>query len=114
MLRHYQPPNPLIMGADQLRSTLILQIEQADEKLLRIVSSVLEAVKVEYASEQAEQITDEELADLRTPEMTTEEYEASLKPMTREELVARAEASNEDIAAGRIYSIDQVDKMFGL
>jgi hypothetical protein len=102
------------MGADQLRSTLILQIEQADEKLLRIVSSVLEAVKVEYANEQAEQITDEELTDLRTPEMTVEEYEASLKPMTREELLARAEASNEDIAAGRIYSIDQVDKMFGL
>lgn len=102
------------MTATELRTDLLQQIEKADEKLLRIMSSVLEAVKMEYANEQAEQITDEELADLRTPEMSTEEYEASLKPMTREELIARAEASNEDIAAGRIYSIEQVEKMFGI
>jgi hypothetical protein len=114
MLRHYQPPNPFIMTATELRSDLLQQIEQADEKLLRIVSSVLEAVKIEYIQEHAEQITDEELADLRTPKMTVEEYEASLKPMTKEELVARAEASNEDIAAGRVYSLEQVEKMFGI
>lgn len=102
------------MTATELRTDLLQQIEQADEKLLRIVSSVLEAVKMEYAQGQAEQITDEELADLRTPQMTAEEYEASLKPMTKAELIARAEAANEDIAAGRVYSLEQVDKIFGL
>ena len=39
-----------------------------------------------------------------------EAYEANLKPMTREELVARAEASMRDIEAGRVYDIDVVMK----
>jgi hypothetical protein len=37
-------------------------------------------------------------------------YEANLKPMTVEELVARAEESNRDIEAGRVYDIDEVIK----
>ena len=35
-------------------------------------------------------------------------YEASLKPMTVEELIARSRASDEDIAAGRVYDFDEV------
>lgn len=37
-------------------------------------------------------------------------YEAALKPMAVEELVARAEASNRDIEAGRVYDLDDVIK----
>ena len=37
-------------------------------------------------------------------------YEASLKPMTVEELLARSRASDEDIKAGRVYDIDEVLK----
>jgi hypothetical protein len=37
-------------------------------------------------------------------------YEANLKPMTVEELVARAEESDRDIKAGRVYDIDEVIK----
>ncbi|MEM6395601.1 MAG: hypothetical protein AAF741_04585 [Bacteroidota bacterium] len=99
------------MTASELRSDLLLQIEQADEKLLRIIDSVVKAIKTEYNNGT---ISGEELADLRTPKMTVEEYEASLKPMTVEELIARAEASNEDIAAGRVYSLEQVEKIFGI
>jgi hypothetical protein len=40
----------------------------------------------------------------------TADYEASLKPMTVEELVARSRASDEDIQAGRVYNIDEVLK----
>jgi hypothetical protein len=35
-------------------------------------------------------------------------YEANLKPMTVDELVARAKASEEEIAAGRVYTVKQV------
>ena len=45
MQRLYRPPNLFPMSAAELRTDLLQQIEQADEKLLRIVSSVLEAVK---------------------------------------------------------------------
>lgn len=37
-------------------------------------------------------------------------YEASLKPMTVEELIARAEESNRDIENGRVHDIDEVMK----
>lgn len=37
-------------------------------------------------------------------------YKANLKPMTVEELVARAEESDRDIEAGRVYDIDEVIK----
>jgi len=39
-------------------------------------------------------------------------YEASLKPMTVQELIARAEASNEDIEAGRVYTREEIAKPF--
>lgn len=42
------------MTATELRTDLLQQIEQADEKLLRVISSVLEAVKVEYVAEENE------------------------------------------------------------
>lgn len=41
-----------------------------------------------------------------------EAYEASLKPMTVEELVARSRASDEDIAAGRVHDLEDVMKEF--
>lgn len=37
-------------------------------------------------------------------------YEASLKPMTVEELIARAEESNRDIENGRVHDLDEVMK----
>ena len=79
------------MGADQLRTSLIQRIEQADERLLRIINSVVEVVAHEYV-----------------PELTIEEYEDSLQPMTVAELVKRAEASNADIAAGRLIDLDDL------
>ncbi|MEL7220120.1 MAG: hypothetical protein AAGJ93_02310 [Bacteroidota bacterium] len=36
------------------------------------------------------------------------EQEAAIQPMTVEELVARSRASDEDIAAGRVYDADEV------
>lgn len=39
-----------------------------------------------------------------------EAYEASLKPMTMEELIARSRASDEDIAAGRVHDLEDVMK----
>ena len=84
------------MGIDQLRSDLIQRIEQADERMLRVITSVVDAVATEYV-----------------PEMTPAKYEASLKPMTVEELTARAIASNEDIAAGRLIDLEELLVEYG-
>jgi len=85
------------MGAEQLRFSLIQRIEQADEKLLRVINSMVDAVVWEYV-----------------PEFTAAEYEASLKPMTVEELTARAIASDEDIAAGRVHDSKDVRELLGI
>ena len=37
-------------------------------------------------------------------------YEASLKPMTQKELIARAKKSELDIKAGRLTNIDDLEK----
>ena len=67
MQRLYHPPNLFAMSAAELRTDLLQQIEQADEKLLRIVSSVLEAVKTEYAEQEAVELTDAEINALPAP-----------------------------------------------
>ncbi|GJM34078.1 MAG: hypothetical protein DHS20C18_30790 [Saprospiraceae bacterium] len=81
-----------VMGAEQIKEVLHLRIEQADEHFLRILHAMMEAYAAEHLQE------DDEVAA----------YEASLKPMTVEELIARSRASDEDIAAGRVYDIDEV------
>ena len=84
------------MGIDQLRTDLIQRIEQADERMLRVINSVVDAVATEYV-----------------PELTAAKYEASLKPMTVEELTARAVDSNEDIAAGRLIDLEELLVEYG-
>jgi DNA-binding LytR/AlgR family response regulator len=80
-----------VMSVELLKKQLHSRIDQADERFVRILHAMAEA----YAFEHFE-------------EMDIEAYEASLKPMTVEELVARAKASNDDIAAGRVYDLEAV------
>jgi len=80
------------MTATELRSDLLQQIEQADEKLLRIVSSVLEAVKVEYVAE-------EEIIGYRAGEEMTV---AALKTS-----IAKAE---NQIDQGEFLTADELEK----
>ena len=85
------------MGADQLRQNLHLQIDQLDDRLLPVIDSVINAMNVGHSGG-----------------TTAEEYEASLTPMSVRELVARARASEEDIKAGRTFSVDEVEALLGL
>ena len=81
-------------AAELLRTDLLLQIEQADEKLLRIVSSVLEAVRVEYVEEAAE-------------EGPVCDYTEHLKPMTREEMSNELRESMADYERGNYITLEE-------
>lgn len=97
------------MDSIQRKELLHLRIEQANEEMQIVLSKMVEALFQTYQPEVIkEEVTKPAL------EMTTAEYEATLKPMTKDELIARAEASNEDIAAGRIHSLEEVEEMFGI
>lgn len=86
-------------GIDLIKERLHLRIEQADEKVLRVLDQLTETLFAEYHSEQTEE--EERLAKIAA-------YEAQLKPMTKEELQARAIASNEAIANGEFSDIKDV------
>ena len=96
--------NHYLMSIDQLKETIHLRIEQADEKMLRVFAQLMETMFSEYQPEIFEKDRQERIAA----------YESMLKPMTREELIARAKASDEDIKAGRVHDLDEVKAELGL
>ena len=85
-----------VMGIDQIKERLHLRIEQADEKLLSVLDELAESLFKNYQPDALEQA--------RKEKITT--YEASLKPMTKEELTARALESERAIEAGEVYDIE--------
>jgi hypothetical protein len=87
------------MTADKLRTDLLQQIEQADEKLLRIVSSVLEAVKVEY-------LTEEEGAG----EQAIADYSQHLKLMTYREMKAELAEAMAEYERGDYVTLAEMEQ----
>ena len=94
MQQPFYPINPLIMGVDAMRQQLMERIQAGDEKHIRVLLAVSNALIAE--------------------DFDAEAYEASLTPMTVQELIARAQASNEDIEAGRVYTREEVEAALGL
>ncbi len=94
------PTKTRAMTVEAIKERLHLRIEQADEKLLGVLSDMAESLFKAYQSDEQEE----------DDEFDSEAYEANLKPMTVEELIVRSRASDEDIAAGRLYDIDEVMK----
>lgn len=92
------------MGVDQIKERLHLRIEQADEKMLQVLDELAESLFKNYQPDASEQSRQERIAA----------YEENLKPMTKEELVARALASQADIEAGRIHDLEEVKRTLGL
>lgn len=104
MLRHYQPPNPFVMTIAEQRSLVPELLDRVDDEFFSTVYAMLET----YVRKQSARKYD--LFDF-----SAEAYEESLsRPMTQAELVARAEASNADIAAGRTHSMEEVKAELGL
>jgi hypothetical protein len=88
-------PKQNVMGVDILRQKLIARIQQGDERYIRVMNAVSDAL-------------------FESDDFDAKAYEASLKPMSAQELIARAQASNEDIEAGRVYSREEIEAALGL
>ena len=98
---HTSQRNPFIVKSVNFMQTIMLKMNaQLELEKLRLIEWLigLQDVRVLEALNKMRQAN----------EVAT--YEASLKPMTVEELVARAEESDRDIEAGRVYDIDEVIK----
>ena len=92
---------PAIMAHEDLLLETHDLLDQIDPRLLVGVHAMLRAYR-----------EGEDANRPRSPEQ--EAYEASPVPMTQGELVARALASEEDIAAGRVHTLEEVARELGL
>lgn len=87
-----------------MRTEVATWLENLDDNFLAAVHAMVGT----YVKQQEEKQYD--LFDF-----SPEAYGASVnRPITRPELIARAEASNADIEAGRVYGREEAEKMLGL
>ncbi len=83
------------MDIQALRQRLHLRIEQADERMLRVLDKLSELMLKEYPPELGSQGVREE----------TNSYKFPFAPMTKDELRVRALESERAIEAGEVYDI---------
>mgnify|MGYP002078838210 CR=1 FL=1 len=88
------------MSIEQIKETLHLRVEQADESFLRILHAMTEAYAAEYLEE--EEITDEQIIAI-TANM-------DFKRLTKEELLNEIEEANAEIERGEFITIDDLEK----
>ena len=90
------------MGIDQLRTDLIQRIEQADEKMLRVITSVVEAVESEYVSDDVTLWPDEAAEAMTQPGWA--------KPLTEEALGERLANATAEIERGEFITLQDLEK----
>ena len=90
------------MSIDQLRNDLILRIEQADEKLLRVITSVVDAVESEYASDDMTEWPSEAVEAMTKPTWA--------KPITEDELGQRLANASAEIERGEFVTLEELEK----
>jgi hypothetical protein len=102
MLRHYQPPNPLIMDAIQRKELLHLRIEQANEEMQIVLSKMVEALFQTYQPEVIEQ---------KEPEVEPiVGYEIDGTAITASRFVKEADAAVEAAKAGNSITVQELEK----
>ncbi|MEZ4986553.1 MAG: hypothetical protein R2795_16210 [Saprospiraceae bacterium] len=91
MQTQFHQINHNVMERDQIKEQLHLRIEQADDRLLHVLTALTEAWFDQYP---------------QTAMLSA--YEDALRPMTQEELVERALESERAIQAGEAVDIEEI------
>ena len=86
------------MSVEQIKETLHLRVEQADESFLRILHAMTEAYVAEYLEEE---ITDEEAAAILPPPSPR---------LTMKELIAEIEEADAEIDRGEFITSEDLEK----
>ena len=88
----------MVMSVEQIKETLHLRVEQADESFLRILHAMTEAYVAEYLEEE---ITDEEAAAILPPPSPR---------LTMKELIAEIEEADAEIDRGEFITSEDLEK----
>lgn len=94
------PPKRMVMSIEQIKETLHLRVEQADESFLRILHAMTEAYAAEYLEE--EELTDEQIMAIPP--------DPNWKPLTEEELMARLEEGSAQVEKGDYITLEELEK----
>jgi hypothetical protein len=98
------PLKQLLMSTVDMRTEVTTWLESIDDDFMAVVHAMV-GTYVEKQSERKHELFD----------FSTEAYEEMLhKPLSKADLIARAEASNADIEAGRTYSMEEAKAELGL
>lgn len=90
------------MSADLIKERLYLRIEQADEKVLRVLDQFTEILLAEYHTDESQIITDEQiLAIPPSPKWSK---------LSREELKAELDEANAQYERGEYVTLEEVEK----
>ena len=88
------------MGAELIKKRLYLRIEQADEKLLRVLDQFAETLFEEYHGGQ--ELSDEEIMALPAPPWA--------KPLSKEESIADLREALAEYERGDYITLEELDK----
>ena len=91
-----------VMGIDQIKERLHLRIEQADEKLLRVLDQFAETLFAEYHSDESKPITDEQIMAIPPS--------PNWRKMSREELRAELDEANAEYERGEYVTLEELEK----
>jgi len=108
MLRHYQPPNLTIMDAIERKELLHLRIEQANEEMQIVLAKIVEALFQTYQPEVIE--TETFVAESEEEAEKMAAYEATLKPMSKQELLSEIREGIADYHRGDYITLDELEK----
>jgi len=90
---------PKAMSIEKMKEVLHLRIEQGDERMLRVIYAVTDALD---ATTEGEEITDEMIMAIPpSPDW---------KPMTKAELKAELDEAKAQIERGEFITIDELEK----
>ena len=88
-----------VMSIEKMKEVLHLRIEQGDERVLRVIYAVTEALD---ATTEKEEITDEMIMTMPPP--------PEWKPMTRAELKAELDEANAEFERGEFVTLEELRK----
>jgi hypothetical protein len=90
------------MSVELLKKRLLLRIEQADEKLLRVLDQFSETLFEEYHHGEGKELSDEEIMDLPAPPWA--------KPLTKEESIADLREALAEYERGEYVTLEDLDQ----
>lgn len=98
----FYPTKAKAMTVEAIKERLHLRIEQADEKVLRVLNQLAETLFAEYQSDESKPITDEQIMAIPPS--------PKWRKMSREELRAELDEANAEYERGEYVTLEELEK----